>query len=260
MTDDNAQIQNALNALQSINPYERFAAVETLARYNVQSALEKIIDATADPHQAVREGALWALGDMPHPDALPTLRAIALNADEDVTIRCAAIYGIGRIGDASLLEPLLALCETASNSAVRGAALRAVIRYGAGALDTLVAILADADGETTLRRVIAAHLMGALRLPEAIPALENAARDEALRVSWTAVWSLGEIADARTTDFLIDLLDDEAKLARIIVWALENIGTPDARRTARYWRKDNNAPRGKNNPHLPPGPPRTTND
>ncbi len=244
-------IQNALAALHSVNPYERFAAIETLARRNHVPALDRIIDATHDPHLSVREAAVWALGDLRAAQALSTLRLLAEGKNQPEPMRLAAVHGLGMLADPSTLPLLFRLANLKDQPALREAAARALMRFDEAAVAMLKRVLLGRERETFNERLMAAELLGLLRLPAAIPVLQTAAKSDVRRVRWAAVQALGEIASPETIPFLMHILENAPELGRITVWALENTGTPEARLVAQRWRKAHHYPRN-DTPHLPP--------
>jgi HEAT repeat protein len=246
-----AIIKNALAALHSDNPYERFAAIETLARYNHTPSVERIIRATQDTHQNVREAAVWALGDLRSPAATDTLHEIAENTHYTYTLRWAAIHSLGMIGDVSTLTTLFRMACSDPSPELRQAAGRAILRYEDSALTTLSSVVLDRQHETIYARRLAARLLGELRLPGALPALMETIIEDVRRVRWQAVQALGEIGSEDTTDFLIMTLDNAPELGRITVWALERIGTLDAVQTAERWRRNHHFPQD-GTAYLPP--------
>jgi HEAT repeat protein len=247
-------IQNALAALHSVNPYERFAAIETLARRQHVAALGHIIDATHDPHLSVREAAVWALGDLQAAQAISTLRLLAESKNQPESIRLAAVYGLGMLADPSTLPLLLRLANLPNQTALCAGAARALIRYGEVAVTRLAVVLLDREHEGFRERLVAAQLLGVLRHPAAIVALQAAVEQDVRQVRWAAVQSLGEIASPSTLPFLMDVLENAPELGRITVWALENTGTAEAQQVAQRWRKAHHYPR-HDTPHLPPPAP-----
>src|SRR5262249_10161104 len=76
-------------------------------------------------------------------------------------------------------------------------------------------------------RYYAAHLLGALRDPLAVPILVPLLKDT--EVNWIVPWALGEIGDKRAVGPLLDALDDESPSMRVLaIYALETLNAREA--------------------------------
>jgi hypothetical protein len=92
---------------------------------------------------------------------------------------------------------------------------------------------ASSDGRYHVERQIAAdryyaaHLLGDLRDPRAVPILVPLLNDK--EVGSTVPWALGQIGDKRATGPLLDALDDESPAMRVLViYALETLNASEA--------------------------------
>ena len=76
-------------------------------------------------------------------------------------------------------------------------------------------------------RYYAAHLLGDLRNPRALPILIPLLKDE--DVSYIVPWSLGEIGDRRAIPPLVEMLNDPSPDLRVLsIYALEALGAKEA--------------------------------
>jgi len=254
MPEDDAIIQNAIAALSSVNPYERFAAIETLARHQHTASLDRLVAATADPHLSVREAAVWALGDLGAPAAASPLCDIATDDDQPDALRLAALYGLGVLADPDTAPTLFRLHRNADLTPdLREAAARALIRYGDAAVEPLLTIYHEQPRDKD-QRVAVLALLGQVGSPKAVHPLIDAARLGPSHARWAAVRSLGEIGDPTPVDMLIGLLSIAPELARIVLWALETIGETRGLEAAERWRHAHGYPRD-DSADLPPTPP-----
>jgi HEAT repeat protein len=172
-----------------------------LASREVRAALD-------DPHPYVRATAMRALG--PSPDVVDTL--IARLSDPDRSVRDAAAYGLGRIGDARALIPLLDVWATTG-------VLHPIITLArAAGTEALVASVTARDR----RAVASARVLGELRAEEAARALTSAidATDDALVQA--AITALGQLGAPSAVEAIVARLSHSNRNVRFA--AVEALG------------------------------------
>ena len=137
------------------------------------SAVGELIRALRDRDSSVRFAAAFALGYLGDARGVEPLIAVLKEEDEDV--RCSAAWALGELGDARGVEPL-------------------------------IAALKDKDEPMRIR---AAEALGKLGDARAVEPLIAALKDEDKWVRITAAQAVGELGDARAVGPLERLLGDE---------------------------------------------------
>ena len=258
MTTD---IERALSALESRNPYERITAIEMLAKFQYADGVQRIIAASYDPQRRVSEAAIWALGDIGSSIALERLSSLVKHAHHSHGLRWAAIHSLGMIGDVSTIPLLLRTYADFDNGELCEVAARSIVRFGEQATLPLIQILNNRQHETDLIRQGAACLLGLLQDERAISDLVNAILEDDAAISWQAIHALGQIGEPATVPFLISLLETQPEhYTPIILWSLCTIGTAQALNTVQQWQQNNPGdgspfPIDNDEPFLPPSYP-----
>ncbi|WP_054847929.1 HEAT repeat domain-containing protein [Methanoculleus chikugoensis] len=135
-----ASLERCLNALQSDDADIRAAAVTALRSMGTP-AVEYLIAALSDPHDAVRIAAAEGLGEIGDENGVDALVLLTGDAEQDV--RSAAAAALGRIGgDACAVGPLIRLFGD-RYSRVRSVAAETVAAFGPDVLEPLEAALED---------------------------------------------------------------------------------------------------------------------
>jgi HEAT repeat protein len=174
-------------ALQDPRPEARERAIALAARHLTPEALGKLVG--DDENAVLRNSALSAL-ERQGPYAVPHL--MALSRDGNLEVAMFAVQILSRIKDPSTVQALLPLLEH-PDSNIAQAAIEA---------------------------------LGAVKAREAVPGLIRLL-DADLWLQFAAVAALGEIADARAVQPLLDSLQNDM-LAEPAVEALGRIGAAEA--------------------------------
>ncbi|MBE9004489.1 HEAT repeat domain-containing protein [Fortiea sp. LEGE XX443] len=110
--------ETAIAALSSDDNQIRYYAAWWLGKHQVQAGCTALCDALFDQRYRIPSGgyplrrqAARALGQLKNPQAVPALIA-ALECDEDLRLREAAIAALATIGDKRAVMPLLNLLQT----------------------------------------------------------------------------------------------------------------------------------------------------
>jgi HEAT repeat protein len=182
-----------------------------------------LAQALQDEAWSVRKAACWALGAIGDPQAiLPLLQALK---DEDWEVRKAACWALGAIGDPQAIPPLLQALQD-EDCYVREAACEALGAIGDPQAPPLLQALQD---EAWWVRKAACWALGAIGDPQAIPPLLQALHDEDRAVRRAACQALGKIGDPQAIPHLAQALQDEDRSVRkAACGALGKIGDPQA--------------------------------
>jgi HEAT repeat protein len=98
----------------------RLAALRSAAHIHVFTGVDAIAALSGDPSAAVRRHAAQTLGTMRVADAVVPLIALATQ-DSDSGVRAAAVWALGKIGDAAARDAIVAAKDD-QDSFVRDAA------------------------------------------------------------------------------------------------------------------------------------------
>ncbi|KAF5050690.1 MAG: HEAT repeat domain-containing protein [Methanoculleus marisnigri] len=179
-----ASLERYLNALQSDDAEIRAAAVAALRSLGAP-AVEFLVAALSDSHDAVRIAAAEGLGDIGDENGVDAL--ILLTGDAGQDVRSAAAAALGRIGDTRALEALIRLFGD-DYPGVRSVAAETVAAFGPDVLEPLEAALEE---PVPVVRLTAARAIGIIGNPRSIPLLIRHLEDPAREVGVTAARVLG---------------------------------------------------------------------
>jgi len=162
---------------------------------------------------------ITAVGATGSQKGVPFLAELALNTDERVPLRIAALDALSKIGDSGGLEAILA-CVGTNDPNVRSAAVAALGPFTGDDVDS--AIL-DAFRDSYYRtRIAAAQASRERRLAAAVPYLKyRAERDDVPNVKDEAIRALGAIANAEAVSVLDGLFTERKNPDRVRLTAAE---------------------------------------
>jgi HEAT repeat protein len=217
-------------------------AMPKLFRERDRETIERaLVSATGEGNpQAVREAAIWALGEIGGPTAERTLHR-ALNEKLE-TVRAAAAEGLGKIKSAEAIPRLAAILRE-DTPTVKVAAINALGAIGdPRGFDSLFAALKDEDvyvrgaAEKALQmiksqpqpklfepqlkdrspavRLAAIQQLSQSASPAVVPALIARLADDDFHVRQAAIQGLGRHSDAASLRAIIQALDDPNFLMR----------------------------------------------
>ncbi len=170
---------------------------------------------------AIAKKAALALGYMQSPQAIPNL--VEALADPDRQLYTHAATALGCMGTMEALRWLIKMLNHKSIH-VQAAVAKALARGGLTAVSPLVDILKRGE---ELVRIHAAHSLGQINSPLAVPALINALADSVRSVRLEAAWSLGQIRSPLACNALAARLTDmDLSVQSQAAQALKNIGSP----------------------------------
>jgi len=147
-------------ALRDPSPRVRRQAAESLGKIGTPDAAMALIQHIESYPDLADEETIAALGDAPHPQAVPILVKVLENPR--ASLRRAAARALGRIGDTSSLEPLSRAAKEPGDTDLRRAAVQALrVMEARDALSVFGDALVDPHPSV---RTAAAEAVGELEL------------------------------------------------------------------------------------------------
>lgn len=110
ITHDKALLKPYYEQLKSANPLERARGVASFRFLKLKEAPAEIIDSLNDTSPGVRGESASVLGEIRDPKSATALMRVAGDTKEEATVRCNAIYALGRMKTAKaadLMEKML---------------------------------------------------------------------------------------------------------------------------------------------------------
>jgi HEAT repeat protein len=211
----------ALVSLLDDVPDVAVVAAGALGHIGDRRAFEPLLARLDDAHAAVRQVAVSALHSIGHRDM--SARLPALLAHDSPRVRESAARIAGYLGDASVLEPLLALCDDADD-AVRRAAVEQLSRFDDPRARAALRKALEAGEPGT--RAAAARALAYGLASDATPWLVAACRDADPWVRYYAARAFRRLATPDSAASLLELaLHDRVPPVRIAaVEALAALG------------------------------------
>ncbi len=220
LTDMPSYLKQSVELLDSADPQERKNAVEILEQLDHPLAHQALINALQHPLADVRIAAALVQGKLHDKRAIPSLIEALRVKDQSVNVAAQEI--LLELGDSSINELLEVLMD--KDAEVRCRAIEALGKIGnPSALSGLMKALNDEDKQV---RGKAAWALGKIRSPIAISALLETFND-VVDVWKETIWAFGEIGDATTAPYLIELLRNkkwQQSLKNDIAKALGKLG------------------------------------
>jgi cyclophilin family peptidyl-prolyl cis-trans isomerase/HEAT repeat protein len=195
------------------------------------AGLDLLVALAGDPVPQVRETAVFALGEIGDPSALPSLFAAARN-NESPDVAAEAAEAIAKMAAPANLAEFNLLTQPSSAAAIRARATRYLFRWNSDEASARAAQLLD--DETAAIRKEAAYALSRRAWAPAREKLELLLTDDDALVRAYAAQALGRIADAASQPVLIRSLGDihpwvRTNAARSLASILDK--TPAAART-----------------------------
>jgi HEAT repeat protein len=207
----------------------RFLSAGFRARGGASSGNKKLADETAeflvdyyndrDPGNDNRSVIINAIGATGSSAGVEFLSEIAVNTDERIPLRMAALGALSKIGDPKGLDAILN-CVSTNDPNVRSAAVAALGPFSGSAAEG--AIL-DAFRDSYYRtRIAAAQASRDRKLAAAVPFLKfRAERDDVLNVKDEAIRALGAIANDEALEVLEGLFSERKNSDRVRILAAD---------------------------------------
>ena len=181
-----------------------------------------------DEDSQVKQQVALALGRIGNPEAVQPLTYILLKNDEDRQVKQQVALALGRIGNPEAVQPLThILLKDDEDNQVQQCVAWALGRLGnSEAIEPLGNVLATSKDNRLRQRIISA--LGQIGEPKAVKTLIRYIRDSDPYVRKLAVIALGEIGDPRVVMGLNQALYENLDIKDEVVWALLQIGSPEA--------------------------------
>ncbi len=209
---DKAAAVPLLKNIDDENRLVRLAATYAVGKVQDKGATAALIVKMRDKDRGIREAAAVSLGQLADQSAVAPL--IAALSDPVDKVREQAAASLGRIApnDGASLAAIEAACNSADEG-TRGAAVFALGRIGnAAAIPAIAGRLAH--DPAVLVRQRAARALGELKSPAAIPALLSAFEDKDWHVNYAAQEGLAALGKPAVTSLIGVLSGSDALLAR----------------------------------------------
>lgn len=229
--------------LQHLDKNVRIEAALELGKLADVQALPALLDRVGtEPDFYVRENVTWALARMGNAAVSPLITILERG---DTASRFHAAHTLSKLGDARAVPALLAALDASDSELVQKSvyalgALRderalpalvarigetsgafrstlhdAVAAFGAHAVPTLLAVLADADSALA-RKVEVVEILGSIGGSEVMAPLAHALQDDAWEVRFAAVNALRRQSDAATVGTLASATQDPHPHVRLL--------------------------------------------
>ncbi|MCL2211577.1 MAG: HEAT repeat domain-containing protein [Treponema sp.] len=172
-----------------------------------------------EPGNDNRSAIIGAIGDTGSSAGVEMLSELALNTDERIPLRIAAISAISKIADSEGLNAVLS-CVTTNDPNVRSAAIAALGPFSGEAVDK--AILDGFRDSYYRTRIASAQASRDRKLAAAVPYLKfRAERDDVPNVKDEAIRSLGAIANEEAVAVLESLFTERKNTDRVRILAAD---------------------------------------
>jgi HEAT repeat protein len=209
---DPRAIDGLVAALQDPEPDVRWRAATALGQIGDPSAVGGLVDGLRDEEETVRTAALHSLTALAGPDALAHLMAL-YDESEPVSVRAAAIEGLGQMPDAEAGKVLLSALRDSSEEVRKSAVIALGRRKDQRATEALIQVLAAKSNPPWLRGE-SARALEQLGAAAALPELLRGTEDEDAFVRKCCARALGALHDEQAVPALVALLPAAEKDVR----------------------------------------------
>jgi HEAT repeat protein len=217
--ENGSQVHHALSAIKKIVSINK-------GKTELSKAIPSLVEMLDSEKKAIRKDAALVLGEIGDPVAVPYL--IPLMNDEDIFVRGDAVQALGRIGNEEAVKALIDVYF--GEDQIIGAKIEDVLAEvnNPEAFPLLIELVKKQSNPFIIRSC-AAHGLGNIGDPRAIPVLVEALNDENPFVRSQVAEALGNIRDASAIPVLIRILKDEdSKVREMAAGALGKIGDESA--------------------------------
>lgn len=190
----------------------RFHAASVLGLWWDPRAVDMLVNVANDPKigNDRRMDAIHALGEIQYDS--PAVIDVLLKTLEspNLDIESASATSLGKLGNPKAVDPILkCLREAKSDRNRQRSLIGALCDLGdKRAIPALLTVLSNEKNEPIVRED-AACALGTLRANEAVKPLIQLLRSEDVSSRFTAAIALGRIADARSAEALVSVLNDQ---------------------------------------------------
>jgi HEAT repeat protein len=212
----------------------RYVAARTLGEIKAKTALTDLLLLIKDEHDKVVHAALDAIEQIGSASIAKTLVANLNHQNDNVQIHiCKVLFSLGEGHTAK--STLLKLMKCGEINYVARPAAELLILLGQEVIPNVIDALED-QSTSTLGRSVAIELLAELKAENAIPHLIKALKDKAGYVRGRAAYALGNMrVSEAVNDIELLLYDADSNARSDALWALEIIGTSEAKEAIEKW-------------------------
>ncbi len=216
-----------IKALKNDDPGIRGGAARLLGEIEAEEAVIPLGELLGDPKTWVTRSAVFSLGKIGSPAALPLLKKALGHFDPKV--QEAALIGLDELQDQSVMPEIAALMVSSNDQYIRWQAMLVLQSMKEGSeITALLAVLNDPKATGESRRNAAA-ILGELKVASAVPDLLKAvdAKDAGLR--WRAIEALGKIGAQQARPAIeAKLADPDRDVQMFAIGALGRLGSEES--------------------------------
>lgn len=209
---DHFAYKYALDHLHNVSDYQDAwlsNPAYALGQLGDPRAIDALVDLSKDKDKGIRLSALTALIEFKKDKRAIEALISSLQEDQDYRIRCVAALELGRIGDTSAVEPLIAALED-ENYSFRIYAVEALGRLkDKRAVEPLIAFLDSEPEELAHRPIIQA--LGELEDKRALPILRERRNSNLESVRTVAVAAMKQIETAPIANAILEDIEQATK-------------------------------------------------
>ncbi|HZR85048.1 MAG TPA: HEAT repeat domain-containing protein [Candidatus Binatia bacterium] len=125
-----AEVEEWGKQLRGDDPVQRLEAVKSLATSQEKSAVQHLVEATADPDPRVKLKAIDALGTLRASDATPVLIQTLYLRDSEPWLKQRVLVALGKIGDNRAARPIADYLSRDTDKQTLGTAIFALGEIG----------------------------------------------------------------------------------------------------------------------------------
>jgi len=216
-----------IKVLKDEDPGLRSQAARLLGDLQAEEAVIPLGELINDPKSWVTRSAVFSLGNIGSPAAIPILKKALKHYKPKV--QEAALISLDELQDKSILPDITELMISANDQYVRWQAMMVIRSIEKGSeISALIKTLDDKKAKVTSRRN-SAVMLGELKAESAIPSLIKAFSDKDAGIRWGAVEAVGKMGAIQARPKVEELLKDKDLDVRMFaIGALGRLGSKDS--------------------------------
>ena len=207
----------------------RNKAVQALSKISQTfNGKEALIQALSDESNDVKRLTAWVLSQIGDAEAVTSLIQLLLKDDQDSQVKQQVALALGRIGTPEAVQPLISMLlkDDENNQVKQGVAWALGRIRSSQAIQPLSNVLFTSKDSQLRERIVSA--LGQIGESGSVKTLIQCIHDSDPVIRKRAVIALGEIGDSRVVMGLIQAMHENLNIENEVVWALLQIGTPEA--------------------------------
>jgi len=216
-----------IKALKDEDPGLRSQGARLLGDLQAEEAIIPLGELINDPKDWVTRSAVFSLGNIGSPAAVPLLKKALKHYKPKV--QEAALIGLDELQDKSALPDITELMISANDQYLRWQAMMVIQSIEKGAeISALTRTLDDKKAKVTSRRN-AVVMLGELKDESTLPNLLNALSDKDAGIRWGAVEAVGKMGAIQARKEVEGMLKDKSPDVRMFaIGALGRLGSRDS--------------------------------